>query len=95
MLAGTNAATQDVPGASFRSARKLAPRDGIADAGTAWTLPVAVGADMPTFGDVTTQAGGVAGTLAGTILTFARCNDADRWRRRYYGNWTIRLRNSS
>ena len=72
----TTAATLDVgaydvntAGAAFSFSESWLQGDGIAAIGSGVDVTSGVVADMPAFGNTTTQSGGVAGTLAGTILS--------------------------
>ena len=72
----TAAATLDVGvyemntvGSSFSFEESWLQGDGIAAIGSGVDVTSGVVADMPAFGETTTQSGGVAGTLAGTILS--------------------------
>ena len=65
------AGTYDVNtnGSAFSFSESWLQGDGIAAIGSGVDVTSGVVADMPAFGDPTTQSGGVAGSLAGTILS--------------------------
>ena len=65
------AGTYDVntAGSAFSFSESWLQGDGIAAIGSGVDVTSGVVADMPAFGETTTQSGGVAGTLAGTILS--------------------------
>ena len=65
------AGTYDVntTGSAFSFSESWLQGDGIAAIGSGVDVTSGVVADMPAFGETTTQSGGVAGTLAGTILS--------------------------
>ena len=65
------AGTYDVntAGSAFSFSESWLQGDGIAAIGSGADVTSGVVADMPAFGNTTTQSGGVAGTLAGTILS--------------------------
>ena len=65
------AGTYDVNtvGSAFSFSESWLQGDGIAAIGSGVDVTSGVVADMPAFGETTTQSGGVAGTLAGTILS--------------------------
>ncbi len=72
----TTAATLDVgayemntSGAAFSFSESWTQGDGIPAIGSGVDVTSGVVADMPAFGNTTTQSGGVAGTLAGTITS--------------------------
>ena len=78
LTAGTAsaAATLDVgaydintTGSSFSFSESWTQGDGIPAIGSGVDVTSGVVADMPAFGNTTTQSGGVAGTLAGTITS--------------------------
>ena len=60
---------QNVAGSAFSFSESYTQGDGIPAIGSGVDVAGGVVADMPAFGVVTTQSGGVAGTLAGTINT--------------------------
>ena len=65
------AGTYDIntTGSAFSFSESWLQGDGIAAIGSGVDVTSGVVADMPAFGETTTQSGGVAGTLAGTILS--------------------------
>ena len=65
------AGTYDVntAGSAFSFSESWLQGDGIAAIGSGVDVTSGVVADMPAFGETTTQSGGVAGSLAGTILS--------------------------
>jgi hypothetical protein len=65
------AGTYDVNtvGSAFSFSESWLQGDGIPAIGSGVDVASGVVADMPAFGETTTQSGGVAGTLAGTILS--------------------------
>ena len=65
------AGTYDIntAGSAFSFSESWLQGDGIAAIGSGVDVTSGVVADMPAFGETTTQSGGVAGTLAGTILS--------------------------
>ena len=65
------AGTYDIntAGSAFSFSESWDQGDGIAAIGSGVDVTSGVVADMPAFGNTTTQSGGVAGTLAGTILS--------------------------
>ena len=72
----TAAATLDVgayemntSGSAFSFSESWTQGDGIPAIGSGVDVTSGVVADMPAFGNTTTQSGGVAGTLAGTITS--------------------------
>ena len=72
----TTAATLDVgayemntSGSAFSFSESWTQGDGITAIGSGVDVTSGVVADMPAFGNTTTQSGGVAGTLAGTITS--------------------------
>ena len=72
----TTAATLDVgayemntSGSAFSFSESWTQVDGIPAIGSGVDVTSGVVADMPAFGNTTTQSGGVAGTLAGTITS--------------------------
>ena len=72
----TTAATLDLgaydintAGSSFSFSESWTQGDAIPAIGSGVDVASGVVADMPAFGNTTTQSGGVAGTLAGTILS--------------------------
>ena len=72
----TTAATLDVgayemntSGSAFSFSESWTQGDGIPEIGSGVDVTSGVVADMPAFGNTTTQSGGVAGTLAGTITS--------------------------
>ena len=72
----TTAATLDVgayemntSGSAFSFSESWTQGDGIPAIGSGVDVTSGVVADMPAFGNTTTQSGGVAGTLAGTITS--------------------------
>ena len=72
----TTAATLDVgayemntSGSAFSFSESWTQGDGIPAIGSGVDVISGVVADMPAFGNTTTQSGGVAGTLAGTITS--------------------------
>ena len=73
---GTAAATLDAgtydintTGAAFSFSESFTSGDAVNPMGTGVDVTSGVVADMPAFGNVTTQSGGVAGNLAGTITS--------------------------
>tara|TARA_B100000963_G_scaffold112737_1_gene98157 strand:- start:187 stop:699 length:513 start_codon:yes stop_codon:yes gene_type:complete len=56
-------------GSAYSFSETFTYGDAIAPIGTGVDVTAGVVADMPAFGNVTTQSGGVAGTLAGTITS--------------------------
>ena len=56
-------------GSAFSFSESFLQGDGIAAIGSGVDVTSGVVADMPSYGNTTTQSGGVAGTLAGTILS--------------------------
>ena len=56
-------------GSAFSFSESYTQGDGIAAMGAGVDVTSGVVADMPAFGNTTTQSGGVAGTLAGTITS--------------------------
>lgn len=56
-------------GSAFSFSESWLQGDGIPAIGSGVDVASGVVADMPAFGETTTQSGGVAGTLAGTILS--------------------------
>tara|TARA_R100000152_G_C6777047_1_gene206629 strand:+ start:317 stop:826 length:510 start_codon:yes stop_codon:yes gene_type:complete len=56
-------------GSAFSFSEGFVQGDAIAAMGAGVDVTAGVVADMPAFGSTTTQSGGVAGTLAGTILS--------------------------
>ena len=65
------AGTYDIntAGSAFSFSESWLQGDGIAAIGSGVDVTSGAVADMPAFGETTTQSGGVAGTLAGTILS--------------------------
>tara|TARA_B100001113_G_scaffold45730_1_gene32423 strand:- start:1180 stop:1689 length:510 start_codon:yes stop_codon:yes gene_type:complete len=65
------AGTYDIntSGSAFSFSESWLQGDGIAAIGSGVDVTSGVVADMPAFGETTTQSGGVAGTLAGTITS--------------------------
>ena len=65
------AGTYDIntAGSAFSFSESWLQGDGIAAIGSGVDVTSGVVSDMPAFGETTTQSGGVAGTLAGTILS--------------------------
>ena len=65
------AGTYDIntAGSAFSFSESWLQGDGIAAIGSGVDVTSGVVADMPAFGETTTQSGGVAGTLAGSILS--------------------------
>ena len=65
------AGTYDVntAGSAFSFSESWLQGDGIAAIGSGVDVTSGVVADMPSYGNTTTQSGGVAGTLAGTITS--------------------------
>lgn len=65
------AGTYDIntSGSAFSFSESWLQGDGIAAIGSGVDVSSGVVADMPAFGETTTQSGGVAGTLAGTITS--------------------------
>tara|TARA_B100000700_G_scaffold329697_1_gene452433 strand:- start:220 stop:747 length:528 start_codon:yes stop_codon:yes gene_type:complete len=57
------------PGSAFSFSESWLQGDGIPAIGSGVDVTSGVVADMPAFGETTTQSGGVAGTLAGTITS--------------------------
>ena len=73
---GNTAATLDpgtydinTAGAAFSFSESFSAGDNVNPIGTGVDVTSGVVADMPAYGNVTTQSGGVAGTLAGTITS--------------------------
>ena len=58
-----------VSGSAFSFSESWTQGDGIPAIGSGVDVTSGVVADMPAFGNTTTQSGGVAGTLAGTITS--------------------------
>ena len=56
-------------GSAYSFSESFTYGDAVAPIGTGVDVTAGVVADMPAFGNVTTQSGGVAGTLAGTITS--------------------------
>ena len=56
-------------GSAYSFSESFTYGDAVAPIGTGVDVTAGVVADMPAFGSVTTQSGGVAGTLAGTITS--------------------------
>ena len=74
--AATAAATQTqgsysvtTAGSAFSLTESFTMGDAVAPIGTGVDVSTGIVADMPAFGNVTTQSGGVAGSLAGTITS--------------------------
>ena len=74
--AATAAATQTqgsysvtTAGSAFSLTESFTMGDAVAPIGTGVDVSAGIVADMPAFGSVTTQSGGVAGSLAGTITS--------------------------
>jgi len=74
--AATAAATQTqgsysvtTAGSAFSLTESFTMGDAVAPIGTGVDVGSGIVADMPAFGNVTTQSGGVAGSLAGTITS--------------------------
>ena len=74
--ASTAAATQTqgaysvtTAGSAFSLTESFTMGDAVAPSGTGVDVSAGIVADMPAFGSVTTQSGGVAGSLAGTITS--------------------------
>ncbi len=67
MKAGTYDITTD--GSAFSFSESYVQGDAVNAIGSGVDVTAGVVADMPAFGVVTTQSGGVAGTLAGTITS--------------------------
>ena len=74
--AATAAATQTqgsysvtTAGSAFSLTESFTMGDAVAPIGTGVDVSTGIVADMPAFGSVTTQSGGVAGSLAGTITS--------------------------
>ena len=74
--AATAAATQTqgaytvtTAGSAFSLTESFTMGDAVAPIGTGVDVSAGIVADMPAFGNVTTQSGGVAGSLAGTITS--------------------------
>ena len=73
---GTAAATLDAgtydintAGSAFSFSESFTAGDAVNTIGSGVDVTAGVGADMPAYGNVTTQSGGVAGALAGTITS--------------------------
>ena len=66
-----DAGTYDIntAGSAFSFSESFTSGDAVAPIGTGVDVAAGVVADMPAFGNVTTQSGGVAGNLAGTITS--------------------------
>ena len=66
-----DAGTYDIntAGSAFSFSESFTSGDAVAPIGTGVDVTAGVVADMPAFGNVTTQSGGVAGNLAGTITS--------------------------
>ena len=56
-------------GSAYSFSESFTYGDAVAPIGTGVDVTSGIVADMPAFGNVTTQSGGVAGTLAGTITS--------------------------
>ena len=56
-------------GSAFSLTESFTMGDAVAPIGTGVDVSTGIVADMPAFGNVTTQSGGVAGSLAGTITS--------------------------
>ena len=56
-------------GSAYSFSESFTYGDAVAPIGTGVDVTAGVVADMPAYGSVTTQSGGVAGTLAGTITS--------------------------
>ena len=56
-------------GSAFSLTESFTMGDAVAPIGTGVDVSTGIVADMPAFGNVTTQSGGVAGSLAGTIIS--------------------------
>ena len=56
-------------GSAFSLTESFTMGDAVAPIGTGVDVSAGIVADMPAFGSVTTQSGGVAGSLAGTITS--------------------------
>ena len=67
MTDGTYEITTD--GSAFSFSETFTQGDAVNPIGTGVDVASGVIADLPAYGDVTTQSGGVAGTLAGTITS--------------------------
>ena len=61
--------TVTTAGSAFSFSESFSQGDGIPAIGSGVDVTSGVVADMPAFGNTTTQSGGVAGTLAGTITS--------------------------
>ena len=61
--------TVTTAGSAFSLSESFILGDAVAPIGTGVDVSAGVVADMPAFGNVTTQSGGVAGNLAGTITS--------------------------
>ena len=59
--------------------------DAVAPIGTGVDVGSGIVADMPAFGNVTTQSGGVAGSLAGTITSAGVMTLTSSAAKGYYG----------
>ena len=66
-----DAGTYDIntAGSAFSFSESFTSGDAVAPIGSGVDVSAGVVADMPAFGNVTTQSGGVAGNLAGTITS--------------------------
>ena len=69
--AGQDLGTYDIntPGSAFSFSESWTQGDVVNPIGTGVDVTSGIVADMPAFGVTTTQSGGVAGSLAGTILS--------------------------
>ena len=69
--AGQDLGTYDIntPGSAFSFSENWTQGDVVNPIGTGVDVTSGIVADMPAYGLVTTQSGGVAGSLAGTILS--------------------------
>ena len=63
------ASTVTTAGSAFSLTESFTMGDAVAPIGTGVDVSAGIVADMPAFGSVTTQSGGVAGSLAGTITS--------------------------
>ena len=82
--ASTAAATQTqgaysvtTAGSAFSLTESFTMGDAVAPIGTGVDVSAGIVADMPAFGSVTTQSGGVAGSLAGTCLLYTSPSPRD------------------
>ena len=97
--AATAAATQTqgaysvtTAGSAFSLTESFTMGDAVAPIGSGVDVSSGIVVDMPAYGSVTTQSGGVAGSLADNH--FSGRYDTNSWRRGHHSYWSICVRNS-